>query len=223
MKRKPVVDTKRARRQPQPNHRTLVGQQRRARTEVRILQAALQVFAASRGNAPVIDDFIKAAGIARGTFYNYFRSTDELFDATATWLLEEPIDDAMEGITDPVIRLGTGIRLLLRNAEQDRPWAAFMSKYWKVDAFGGLQLQRALNHGLRLKRLRGESVDAAWDLTIGTLRQALERIASNPQLSGYADSVAAAILQGLGADRALIEKIISRSLPELRRPIKTIA
>ena len=32
---------------------------------------------------PVVDDFVKAAGVSRGTFYNYFKSTSELFEAIA--------------------------------------------------------------------------------------------------------------------------------------------
>ena len=57
------------------DHRTRVGRQRRARTQARILEAAFEVFARKGPDAPVIDDFIQAAGVARGTFYNHFRTT----------------------------------------------------------------------------------------------------------------------------------------------------
>src|SRR6267142_6085346 len=139
------------------DHRTKVGAHRRARTEERILEAALRVFAARGASAPVIDDFIQAAGIARGTFYNYFRSTDELFDATAAWLLDDltqSIDEALAGITDSVLRIGIGLRLALRKAEQDRAWAAFMSKFLHFEPLAGARTtDRWLKRGLRLKRL----------------------------------------------------------------------
>jgi len=208
------------------DHRTRVGARRRARTEERILEAALHVFAAKRSGAPVIDDFIKAAGIARGTFYNYFRSTDELFDATAAWLLDDlrqSVDDALEGITDPVLRIGMGIRLALRKAEQDRAWAAFMSKFLHFEPLTGARTtERELKRGLRLKRLHAPSADAASDLLVGTWRQAMERLASHPELSGYGDSVAAIVLQGLGADPGSIQEILDRPLPQVRAT-RTIA
>jgi AcrR family transcriptional regulator len=208
------------------DHRTKVGASRRARTEERILGAALHVFAAKGSSAPVIDDFVKAADIARGTFYNYFRSTDELFDATAAWLLDDlaqSIDGALEEINDPVARIGMGIRLALRKGEQDRAWAGFMSKFLHFQPLAGPRTDRELKRGLRLKRLHAPSTDAALDLLVGTWRQAMERIASHPELSGYGDSVAAIVLQGLGADPGSIRKIIDRPLPEMTRPTKTIA
>ncbi len=51
-----------------PDHRTRVGKERSARTERRILEAALEVFADRGPDAPAIDDFVQAAGVARGTF-----------------------------------------------------------------------------------------------------------------------------------------------------------
>ena len=60
------------------DHRTRVGRERRERTQARIIEAALRVFAEKGPDAPIIDDFIKAAGVARGTFYNYFPSKDAI-------------------------------------------------------------------------------------------------------------------------------------------------
>src|ERR1700692_2087066 len=94
------------------NHRTTVGPRRRARTEGKILEAAVHVFASKGPDAPVIDDFIKAAGIARGTFYNYFKSTRELLTATSTWLtddLVQSIEKEISSFKDAVIRHGMGM------------------------------------------------------------------------------------------------------------------
>ncbi|MEY2866979.1 MAG: hypothetical protein RIQ43_1005, partial [Pseudomonadota bacterium] len=53
------------------DHRTRVGQERSNRTRLRILEAAMRVFAEKGPDAPVIQDFIIAADMSRGTFYNY--------------------------------------------------------------------------------------------------------------------------------------------------------
>src|SRR5271165_4388978 len=88
------------------DHRTIEGRRRRAITETKIIHAAVQVFADQGLEAPVIDDFIRAAGIARGTFYNYFKSTDELLRATSELLTEEvisSIDNKIRSLKDPAI------------------------------------------------------------------------------------------------------------------------
>ena len=70
-------------------YQTRVGAQRRSRTRAQIITSAMAVFAAKGPDAPVIDDFILAAGISRGTFYNHFRTVPELLQATSELLTEE--------------------------------------------------------------------------------------------------------------------------------------
>ena len=107
------------------NHRTRVGQERRAKTKSKIIEAALRVFAEKGPDAPVIDDFINAAGIARGTFYNYYKSVDELLGATSKWLGDDAvrsIEAAIGESKDPVHRLADGIRLWMKKSEADPEW-----------------------------------------------------------------------------------------------------
>ncbi|MFD2272333.1 TetR/AcrR family transcriptional regulator [Undibacterium arcticum] len=47
---------------------------------------------------PVIDDFIAAAGVARGTFYNYFNTTSELLAAVTGEMSDEVLS-----IIDPEV------------------------------------------------------------------------------------------------------------------------
>jgi AcrR family transcriptional regulator len=54
-----------------------IGAERRERTRQKLVMAAARVVAEPGENKANIDDFIKAAGVARGTFYNYY-STREL-------------------------------------------------------------------------------------------------------------------------------------------------
>ena len=73
------------------DHRTRVGRERRARTESRIVEAALHVFAERGPDAPVIDEFVRAAGVSRGTFYNHFESVEELLHATSAWTTRQVV------------------------------------------------------------------------------------------------------------------------------------
>jgi len=64
---------------------------RRARREVRrqaFVDAALAVFAAKGVAATSVDDIVRAAGVAKGTFYLYFATKDDAVDAVAEAMVE---------------------------------------------------------------------------------------------------------------------------------------
>lgn len=54
-----------------------------------LLAAARQVFAARGYHAASVGDILEAAEVARGTFYNYFESKREAFDAVLAALMDE--------------------------------------------------------------------------------------------------------------------------------------
>ena len=91
-----------------------------------VSRAAVKVFA-QRGffNAQVAD-VARAAGVAAGTVYLYFRSKDEILVSIFERTMEEGISEsrlALEGITDPVERLRCLARLHLRRLGRDRDLA----------------------------------------------------------------------------------------------------
>lgn len=206
------------------NHRTIVGRLRRKKMEARILEAALHVFAEKGPEAAVIDDFIKAAGIARGTFYNYFRSTGELLEATKTWLSDElilSIEEATADVQDPAIRLGMGIRLWIRRAEADRVWCAFMAGV-RMSSKAQLAPIRDIKRAMKLNTLNIPSVEAALDLMEGTAIAAMVRMMNKSPGKNYCQSIPGIILQGMGMDRKTIATIMALPLPEFRQPSRKI-
>ena len=198
------------------DHRTRVGLQRSARTETRILEAALGVFAEMGPDAPKIDDFVAAAGISRGTFYNQFQSVEELLKATSEWTTRETIhviEDVLEGVEGPVMRLGTGSRLFLAKAQADRVWSRFVGRVWQL---GGRELpERDLEEGLRLGVFRFPSLAAARDLWFGSTREALLRIGSERTPANYGAQMTEILLQALGVDSRRIATVLKQDLPEL--------
>ena len=99
-----------------PDHRTRVAAERRARMHRKLVESALLVFAEKGVDAPVIDDVIAAAGVSRGTFYNYFRTNGELLAAAIQQLgneLVEHIEERVKAIPSPAVRVFTGLRLYM--------------------------------------------------------------------------------------------------------------
>jgi AcrR family transcriptional regulator len=228
MSSKPKAMTERGARAPEEgpvDHRTVVGRRRRARTEAKILEAALGVFAVKGPDAPVIDDFIRAAGIARGTFYNYFRSTGELLEATSDWLTDdivESIETEIGSIRDPVRRHATGLRLWMRKAESDRAWCAFVARVWFRGGFATFAPLRDIRMGIKKGAFRCPSAEVGFDMAMGTLRQAMIRLVDEPELRNYGDKVTRAILQGLGLEGDAIDEVVAHPLPEMRRPSRAV-
>jgi AcrR family transcriptional regulator len=204
------------------DHRTRVGKERSARTEMRIVEAALGVFAEMGPDAPKIDDFLAAAGISRGTFYNHFESVEELLTATSQWTTREMIetvDHALEGIEDPVLRLGIGLRLFLERARNDRPWCGFVARVWRP---GGLERPaRDLADGLRRGVFRAPTAEVAQDVLFGALRQALLRISRGRTPPSYSSHVTELCLQALAADPRQIRAVIKHDLPALQVRVKS--
>src|SRR5215813_9892197 len=91
-----------------------------------ILRAAIDVFA-ERGyfNAQVAD-VARAAGVAAGTVYLYFRSKDDLLVSIFERTMQESIAEcksALDGIEDPIARLRKIAHLHLERLGRDRALA----------------------------------------------------------------------------------------------------
>ena len=53
-----------------------------------LLQAAVGVFAEKGIASASVDDIVRAAGVAKGTFYLYFATKDDAINAVAEWMVE---------------------------------------------------------------------------------------------------------------------------------------
>ena len=202
------------------DHRTRVGRERRARTRQRIIEAALRVIAEKGPDAPVIEDFIQAAGVARGTFYNHFKTTEELLTATSGWLedaLIETIESVIGEFDDPVRRVATGMRLWLHLSRQDPVFCAFVVR----SRFRGAAVEQALaldlGAGLRSGRLAVSSIDLARDLVVGTIREAQARMMGARVPATYPDDVVRLILRVLRLDQRRIDALLATPVPPVAR------
>lgn len=197
------------------DHRTLVGRRRRARTETRIIFAAARVFAEKGLQAPVIDDFIKAAGVARGTFYIHFASTEQLLRATSEWATEElvsSIDQVVRPLRDPAMRYGVGTRLLMRWALSNPSWCRFIAHVWNSVTYE--RPFQDIRAAIRKKTFAAPDPYVAWDVLSGALRQAMFKIGDGGVRDNYPDGVVLMCLQALGARPETIADIMSFTLPD---------
>ena len=207
-----------------PDHRARVGIDRSRRTRAHILEAAVGVFAAQGAHAPVIDDFVRAAGISRGTFYNYFDTTQALLRATIEWL-EDDVFGSLEpeaaAIPDVALRLATATRMYLHWAAAHRRWCAFVTHVPQIGSLARRRLLRDLRTGAKSGVFHFPHVQAAHDLAAGIVAQAVQRMAAAPRAAAHADDVVQVMLRGLGVAAADLARVMAAPLPVAARSAKS--
>ncbi|WP_411823144.1 TetR/AcrR family transcriptional regulator [Leptospira sp. 'Mane'] len=99
---------------------------KKERTRAQIMNAALRLFAVKEAGETSIAEVAVEAEVANGTIYNYFKTKDELLDASALFLAEKMAAEAellMSEIQNEVERLAFGGILFLQRARKDSDWA----------------------------------------------------------------------------------------------------
>ncbi|MFM0619756.1 TetR/AcrR family transcriptional regulator [Paraburkholderia nemoris] len=211
--------------QPSGAYQTRIGAMRRERTRNRLIESALGVFAQKGPDAPVIDDFIAAAGVARGTFYNYFRTTGELLTAVAGETSDEVlgvIDPVVLEITDPAQRVVIGSRLYMQMAARYPLWGAFITRVGTKRGSRGRLLDEYLTRDLQLAidqgRFKVADVVVARDIALGAIMYGIATLLSDNAPTDYAEQSMHALLQAFGVDATEARRLAYAEIAECRPP-----
>lgn len=190
------------------SRRAVIGQGKRERTRAALIEAAYQVIAQKEAERVTIDDIIAEAGVARGTFYNYFQTREDVLIEVAVFLRDEMMQrlEPQQEDNDPAERIAIAICQLLHRALRDPTWG------WVVVRIGlainplretietGMVVD--LEAGIQQGRFHVESVQAAVTLILGTGFMALRRILSEQTEEDFPEQVTKIILQALGITEA---------------------
>ncbi len=111
--------------QVDPARRAEIGRMKRERTRTKIIECALRVVAENGFDIPTIDDFVSAAGVAKGTFYNYFATREAILVAVAAAVADKvdlQLVPAYAGSKDPARRITVALRHFIRMGEIKPVW-----------------------------------------------------------------------------------------------------
>jgi AcrR family transcriptional regulator len=204
------------------DHRTRVAAERRGRMHGRLVESALLVFGQRGVDASIIDELIQTAGVSRGTFYNYFRTNEDVLVAVSVAVSNEmlrAIDPFAHAEPDPAARIAVAIRLLLGLAEDYPILGAFLSRGGARILTGNSlindYLPRDLTQGRQSGRLRIQDIAPAFDLVAGSTLAALHRMQNRHLAGGYIARLVSGILLALGLPPDEAESIAHRPLPKL--------
>lgn len=113
------------------DHRTRIGQARREKTQERLCEAALLVFAERGLKGTVIDHVVRQAGVSRGTFYNYFDTIEDVLEAARLLLKRELISlvrASMDFDRPAAERVAYGIHAFIGVARQNQMFLEFTAR-----------------------------------------------------------------------------------------------
>jgi len=210
---------------PKEDHRVRTGAKRREQTRRKLLATALAVFAEQGTDTPLIEDFIAAAGVARGTFYNYFSTTQELLDAVTAELSDvviASIDKVVLRIPDPLERMACGCLLYMQLGVDLPNWGAFVLRTGFRGKASGKLVNVYLPRDLELARASGRvnypTVRAARDLVLACVNQAIQSVHMGEVPREHPRQMFALCLRGIGVTPALADELSRMPLPEVELP-----
>ena len=180
---------------------------------------------AREGMGASIDDVIAAAEVSRGTFYNYFRTPEELISAVGDTLLKELIDfveGASVPIDDPVLRIATGVRLFLHAARQHPLFATFIWRagFTSTSALALLQVYfpRHVQSGIDAGVLKIADPAMGVHIIGGIGLAATYALSTQKVGEDYPEQITRQALLALGATARHADKAIASLLPPLQFP-----
>jgi AcrR family transcriptional regulator len=181
---------------------------RSERTRIAIENAAIALFAKNPVDAVPIDDIVRAANVAKGTFYVHFADKRTLVDALAITIrteVEPIIADANTGYSDPAMRLARGISVYVRFALDHKDRALLLGRIDDSQMSASAELNRGvvsdLKFGLSNGRFSFESIDWAIMFVASAARVivlAATRAEHSAAAAIMARQMTAMLLRGLG-------------------------
>lgn len=214
----------------EPDFRTRVAAEKRERMRTRLIEAAMEVFSSKGVDATVIEDLIEQAQVSRGTFYNYFRTTEEVMAAVLQAVGNELlslVDLAIADRADPAERLACGVRMVLHTAKHFPHAGRFISRVGVTRSLDHLPalgyLLRDLLEATATGRFKLADPMLGLDLVVGTTSAALSSLGMRPDLTdAYPQEITFHILLGLGMSRAAARKLVDKPIGAVELPPESL-
>lgn len=201
-----------------PIRRAEIGREKRARTRAQVLAAASALFARQAVESVTVDDVVREAGVAKGTFYVHFKDLRELMAAVADELVkatDELLQPIRHSIDDPALRLAYGCSCFIDRALADPGWAGVAARMAAAAATVGEVARRRLFEDIK-RRVKGMphggaiSAELALEVVVGIMLQVFAAIAEGRLSSRHREGAIAAILRAIGLDARQVKSVLAR-------------
>jgi AcrR family transcriptional regulator len=194
---------------------------RRARTRQSLIDAGLRLLAQRPIDAIAIDDIVREAGVAKGSFYNHFQDKEALGRAIATRIrldVEARVDAVNAGVDDPARRVARAVCVYLGHAITDPLPAGVLAQMSAQAASPSSPLNRGIlddvSRGLLSGRFDIPTAEAGVLFIIGVANQALawaQKDSSPTAAVAMGQQLCSLLLRGLGLIPAEADQLAARA------------
>ena len=198
-----------------PIRRAEIGREKRARTRAQLVATARSLFRKQPVASVTVDDVVKEAGVAKGTFYVHFDHLQALTTAVADELVKS-IDDLLQpvrlSLKEPADRIAFGCCCFIDKAFRDPAWAAVVARMGMASAIGGESARRHLLEDLSQlsKDLRGGLSPAlSLEIVVGIILQLSSAIGEGRLSWHDRDAAIGAILRAIGLDARQVKSALA--------------
>lgn len=208
------------------DHRTRVAQSRKEKMRLHLMESALELLCTTDGNQSLlINDFIEFAGVSRGTFYNYFLSTNDLFNDITIQLSDEVleiIEPLIRNNENPLSRIYIATGMYLKTVTKYPIWGNLLTNSGSRSTIRGKNISSNFTRDLKLAIEKNlvivEDIRVSRDIFLGSIYYSLETILTEKIDDNYLNIVMNQILKNIGVSQENIEDLI---LLDTRLNIKT--
>ena len=191
-------------------------------TRRRILEAAQKQMSIGGPESVTIQSVTEGADIGQGTFYNYFKSRDELVDAVIRDVVENlgrRLDALTRDMKDAAEIYSFSLRHLMHTAVSDPVWGWFMvrlgiAQEGLLEALGP-RASRDIQIGIDSGRFVLDDVSIASAMTFGSMLAVMHDYLDGDRKEDPSSMYAAMLLRMVGIPPAEAEEISRRPLPPL--------
>jgi AcrR family transcriptional regulator len=206
------------------NFRTRTGQERRARTRARILAAAFVLFDSAGVGRINVEDVRAKAGLARGSFYNYFPTYEAMLRELAAEIarqLNAEQSERFDHVANMAERLWCHVRYSILRTAADRACAEILVRVTPLVGSLTDHMREHSENEMRLS-LESKAIDVpspavALDLGYGLVTMMLKRALDAPVNLKEIEAAGLMLLRayGVAADEARrISRLPLAELPD---------
>jgi AcrR family transcriptional regulator len=205
-----------------PVRRAEIGREKKARTRAQLIAAARSLFARYPVEAVTVDDVVKEAGVAKGTFYGHFDDLQAMTIAVAEELVRS-MDDVLQparlSLSEPAHRIAFGCCCFIDKGLSDPAWAAVVARMLTTSLQGAEGARRHLLEDLtELSKERGKMSPAlSLEIVIGIMLQLAAAISQGRLSWRDREAAIAAILRAIGLDARQVNSSLM-CLPKVAAP-----
>ncbi|MHC2299279.1 AcrR family transcriptional regulator [Rhizobium mongolense] len=203
-----------------PIRRAEIGREKRARTRAQLIAAANSLFARQAVESVTVDDVVKEAGVAKGTFYVHFDSLEAVTAAVAEELVhsfDELLQPGRVSLAEPALRIAFGCCSFIDKALNDPRWASVVARLAAVAPKGGEMARRRLFEDLQQfsKALPDDGVSAELklEIVVGIMLQILRALGEGRLSSLDRDAAIGAMLRAIGLNAQEAKSVLVRLPP----------